>query len=49
MIYPLITINSFIFLMLRIVPEVFIGEITTLFPDISVIKVSADITSSFVL
>lgn len=34
--------------MLRMVPEVLIGEKTTLFPEISVIRASAVITISFV-
>jgi hypothetical protein len=34
--------------MVRIVPEVLIGESITDFPEISVIKVNADITISFV-
>ena len=49
MVYSLININSFIFLILRIVPEVFIGDMATLFPEISVTKANADTTISFVL
>ena len=47
-IYPLINIDSFNFLMLRIVPEVLIGDKIIFFPEISVISVNADITISFV-